>query len=54
LRWAALGKTDHEIGIILGCSHAGVRYHLSRACISLGTINRAQSVFRACQLGYLG
>lgn len=54
LRWAALGKTDHEIGIILGCSHAGVRYHLSRACISLGTNNRAQSVFRACQLGYLG
>lgn len=54
LRWAALGKTDHEIGIILGCSHAGVRYHLSRACISLGSINRAQSVFRACQLGYLG
>lgn len=54
LRWAALGKTDYEIGIIVGCSHAGVRYHLSRACVSLGTTNRAQSVFRACQLGYLG
>jgi len=54
LRWAALGKTDYEIGIIMGCSHAGVRYHMSRACVSLGAINRAQSVFRACQLGYLG
>jgi len=54
LRWAALGKTDYEIGIILGCSHAGVRYHMSRACERLGAINRAQSVFRACQLGYLG
>jgi DNA-binding CsgD family transcriptional regulator len=54
LRWAALGKTDYEIGIIMGCSHAGVRYHMSRAGVSLGAINRAQSVFRACQLGYLG
>jgi len=54
LHWAAQGKTDYEIGIIMGCSHAGVRYHLSRACESLGTVNRAQSVFRACQLGYFG
>lgn len=54
LRWAALGKTDFEIGIIMGCSHAGVRYHMSRACISLAANNRAQCVFRACQLGYLG
>ena len=54
LRWAALGKTDYEIGIILGCSHAGVRYHISRACERLGATNRTQSVFRACQLGYLG
>jgi DNA-binding CsgD family transcriptional regulator len=53
LRWAALGKTDFEIGIIMGCSHAGVRYHMSRACLSLAAINRAQCVFRACQLGYI-
>jgi DNA-binding CsgD family transcriptional regulator len=53
LRWAALGKTDYEIGIILGCSHAGVRYHISSACLRLGAANRTQSVFRACQLGYL-
>lgn len=53
LRWAALGKTDYEIGIILGCSHAGVRYHIGRACIRLGATNRTQSVFRACQLGYI-
>lgn len=53
LHWAALGKTDYEIGIILGCSHAGVRYHISRACITLGASNRTQSVFHACQLGYL-
>lgn len=54
LNWVAQGKTDFEISIILGCSHAGVRYHLTRVCAKLGAVNRAQSVFRACQLGYLG
>jgi DNA-binding CsgD family transcriptional regulator len=54
LSWVAHGKTDYEISIILGCSHAGVRYHVTRACAKLGAVNRAQSVFRAAQLGYLG
>jgi DNA-binding CsgD family transcriptional regulator len=53
LGWVARGKTDFEISIILGCSHAGVRYHLTRACSKLGAANRAQCVFRACQLGLL-
>ncbi|MBU7580213.1 MAG: helix-turn-helix transcriptional regulator [Porphyrobacter sp.] len=54
LSWVAHGKTDYEISIILGCSHAGVRYHVTRACAKLRAVNRAQSVFRAAQLGYLG
>lgn len=54
LSWVAHGKTDYEISIILGCSHAGVRYHVTRACAKLGAVNRSQSVFRACQLGYIG
>lgn len=54
LSWVAHGKTDYEISIILGCSHAGVRYHVTRACEKLGAVNRAQSVFRASQLGFLG
>ena len=54
LSWVAQGKTDYEISIILGCSHAGVRYHLTRVCERLGAVNRAQSVFRATQLGYIG
>jgi DNA-binding CsgD family transcriptional regulator len=54
LRWVAQGKTDYEISIILGCSHAGIRYHLTRASERLGAMNRAQAVFRAGQLGYLG
>lgn len=54
LRWAAFGKTDKEVGIILGSSHATVRYHLTRACTKLDASNRAQAIFRAAQLGYLG
>lgn len=54
LSWVAHGKTDYEISIILGCSHAGIRYHVARACAKLGAVNRAQSVFRAAQLGYIG
>ena len=54
LSWIAQGKTDYEISIILGCSHAGVRYHITRACERLNAVNRAQSVFRASQLGYIG
>ena len=54
LSWVAHGKTDYEISIILGCSHAGIRYHVARVCAKLGAVNRAQSVFRAAQLGYIG
>jgi DNA-binding CsgD family transcriptional regulator len=54
LNWIAHGKTDFEIGIILGCSHAGVRYHVTRACAKLDAVNRAHAVFRAAQLGLLG
>jgi DNA-binding CsgD family transcriptional regulator len=54
LRWAAFGKTDKEVGLILGASHATVRYHITRICKKLDATNRAQAVFRAGQLGYLG
>jgi DNA-binding CsgD family transcriptional regulator len=54
LRWAAIGKTDNEIGIIMDRSHATVRYHMNRAGEKLDSVNRAQTVFKAGQLGYLG
>lgn len=54
LRWAAFGKTDDEIAMILGCSHAGVRYHIQKAAQKLDSTNRVQATFRAGQLGYLG
>lgn len=54
LRWAAFGKTDKEVGLILGTSHATVRYHITRICKKLDATNRAQAIFRAGQLGFLG
>ena len=54
LRWAAIGKTDREISMILGRSHATIRYHIHRAGEKLDSVNRAQTIFKAGQLGYLG
>lgn len=54
LRWAALGKTDVEIAMILGRSCATVRFHIHNAAIKLEAVNRSQTVFKATQLGYLG
>lgn len=54
LRWAAIGKTDREIGMIISLSHATVRYHVHRASEKLNSVNRAQTIFKAGQLGYLG
>ena len=54
LRWAAIGKTDSEIATIIDLSHATIRYHISRASAKLNAINRAQTIFKAGQLGFLG
>ncbi|MET0546614.1 MAG: helix-turn-helix transcriptional regulator [Caulobacterales bacterium] len=54
LRWAAIGKTDKEISIIMSRSHATVRYHVQRASEKLNSVNRSQTIFKAGQLGYLG
>lgn len=54
LRWAALGKTDVEIAMILSRSCATVRFHIHNAATKLEAVNRSQTVFKATQLGYLG
>ncbi len=54
LRWAALGKTDREISMILSRSHATIRFHIQNAGEKLVSVNRSQTVFKAAQLGYLG
>ena len=53
LRWAAIGKTDVEIGMIMNRSRATVRFHINNALIKLNAVNRSQSVFKAAQLGYI-
>ncbi|PZQ21351.1 MAG: LuxR family transcriptional regulator [Sphingopyxis macrogoltabida] len=54
LRWAAAGKTDGEIGIILSLSISTVRFHLRNAAAKLGATGRAQSIQVAAGLGYVG
>jgi LuxR family transcriptional regulator, quorum-sensing system regulator CciR len=54
LRWAAIGKTDHEISTIIARSRATVRFHIHNASVKLDAVNRSQTVFKAAQLGYIG
>lgn len=54
LRWAAAGKTDAEIGIILDLSVSTVRFHLRNAAERLGAKGRAQSIQVAAGLGFVG
>jgi transcriptional regulator EpsA len=46
LRWVGMGKTNHEIGIILDVSGFTVKNHLQRTFRKLNVINRAQAVAR--------
>ena len=54
LKWAALGKTDSEIGTIMHVSVPTVRFHLTNAGRKLGVAGRAQAVRLATSLGYIG
>jgi LuxR family transcriptional regulator, quorum-sensing system regulator CciR len=53
LRWAAIGKTDLEISMIMSRSRATVRFHIHNASTKLNAVNRSQTVFKAAQLGYI-
>ncbi|RZF63191.1 helix-turn-helix transcriptional regulator [Sphingomonas populi] len=53
LRWAAIGKTDIEISLIMSRSRATVRFHIHNAATKLNAVNRSQTVFKAAQLGYI-
>lgn len=54
LRWAAAGKTDPEIGIILSLSVSTVRFHLRNASAKLGASGRASAIQKAAGLGFVG
>jgi LuxR family transcriptional regulator, quorum-sensing system regulator CciR len=53
LRWAAIGKTDLEISMIITRSRATVRFHIHNASVKLDAVNRSQTLFKASQLGYI-
>jgi DNA-binding CsgD family transcriptional regulator len=53
LHWVAAGKTDWEIGAILGLSEATINRHVERAKERLGVKTRVQAVVEALSLGLL-
>ena len=54
VRWAAAGKTNGEIGVILSLSVSTVRFHLRNAATKLGAATRARMIQAATSQGYLG
>lgn len=53
LHYVACGKTDQEIGRILGLGHYSVKDHLANARRKLGASNRAHSVMIAIRDGHI-
>ena len=53
LMWAARGKTDWEIAVILGLSESTVNRHIERAKERLNARSRAQALVRAFSNGLL-
>jgi len=53
LRWLAQGKSNYEVGCILGISGATVKNHLQRIYRALGVSNRAHALARCTALHLL-
>jgi DNA-binding CsgD family transcriptional regulator len=53
LTWAALGRTDAEIGLVLSRSPTTARFHMDNAVRKLGARNRTQAVAIAIQRGLI-
>lgn len=51
LQWVARGKTDFEIGIILGISARTARFHIENSKRKLGVSSRVQAVTLAMRSG---
>ena len=50
MHWVGNGKTNHEIGMILGISQFTVKNHLQRIFRKIDVRNRAQAVTRILAL----
>lgn len=53
LRWCALGKTNGDIGFILGISENTVRFHMKNIFRKLNVSSRVQAVSRAVAISSL-
>ena len=53
LNWAACGKTEEEIALILHRSHETVRFHVRNAVTKLNASNRTHAVALACSRGLI-
>jgi LuxR family transcriptional regulator, quorum-sensing system regulator BjaR1 len=53
LQWAAEGKTEWEIGTILGLSEHTAEKFIRSACSKLHASNRTHAVARAIRLGLI-
>jgi DNA-binding CsgD family transcriptional regulator len=53
LRWVLKGKSDTDIGKILGISHTTVHFHIERVKKKLGVKTRTQAAATVVSLGYL-
>lgn len=53
LRWVLKGKSDTDIGEILGISHTTVHFHIERVKNKLGVKTRTQAAAVVVSLGYL-
>jgi DNA-binding CsgD family transcriptional regulator len=53
LRWVLKGKSDTDIGEILGISHTTAHFHIERAKKKLGVKTRTQAAAIVVSLGYL-
>ena len=53
LRWAAIGKTSWEMGVILGIAERTVNFHIHNACKKLQVHSRQAAITAALQAGWL-
>ena len=53
LKWVLDGKSDTDIGKILGISHTTVHFHVERVKKKLGVRTRTQAAAMIARLGYL-
>ncbi len=53
LNWVCVGKTNYEIGVILGISKFTVKNHIQSILGKLSVYNRTQAVNRALSLGLI-